>query len=297
MSMRDVPPRPASGGAPTTALTAARGGPPRSRREFLRVGAAALAAGATAACPSPRVEGEPTMNAAPESTRAADGRIAARPGAGKPAGDPPAGDPPAPGLHRLGLAAGRDALLYVPAAYQADRPAPLAVMLHGAGGTAEHGLSLLRAEADAAGLLLLAPPSRRQTWDVLLGGYGPDVTFVDRALAAAFARCAVDAGRVAVGGFSDGGSYALSLGLTNGDLFTHVIALSPGFMAPASLVGKPRCFVSHGTRDAVLPIDRCSRRLVPELRRAGYDVRYDEFDGPHTVPGAIARAAAAWFTA
>ncbi len=230
------------------------------------------------------------MRNAQDTARAADGRLAARPGAGA-----PAADPPAPGVHRMGLGGGRDALLYVPAAYRADRPAPLAVLLHGAGGTAEHGLSLLRDEADAAGLVLVAPPSRRQTWDVLLGGYGPDVAFIDRALAATFARCAVDARRVAAGGFSDGGSYALSLGLTNGDLFTHVIAFSPGFMAPAALVGKPRCFVSHGTRDAVLPIDRCSRRLVPELRRAGYDVQYHEFDGGHTIPPEIGRKAAEWF--
>jgi phospholipase/carboxylesterase len=33
---------------------------------------------------------------------------------------------------------------------------------------------------------------------------------------------------------------------------------------------------------------------VPQLRRAGYDVRYREFDGPHTVPGDIAREALDW---
>ncbi len=50
----------------------------------------------------------------------------------------------------------------------------------------------------------------------------------------------MDAGRVGIGGFSDGASYALSLGLTNGDLFTHVLAFSPGFMRPASQVGRPK---------------------------------------------------------
>jgi phospholipase/carboxylesterase len=170
-------------------------------------------------------------------------------------------------------------------------------MLHGAGGVAEHGMSLVRDLADAAGLLVLAPPARRQTWDVILGRYGPDVTFIDEALAATFHRCAVDARRVAAGGFSDGASYALSLGLTNGDLFTHVMAFSPGFMAPANHVGEPDCYVSHGTRDQVLPIDRCSRRIVPALERAGYEVRYREFDGPHTVPNEIAREAVGWFTA
>lgn len=190
---------------------------------------------------------------------------------------------------------GHGALLYVPAGYDRERPAPLAVMLHGAGGNASHGLRLLADVADTHGLLLLAPASRGGTWDVIGGQYGPDVALIDRALRETFARCAVDPARLAVGGFSDGGSYALSLGLTNGDLFTHVVALSPGFMAAAARQGRPRIFVSHGTRDETLPIAVCSRRLVPALRQAGYDVTYQEFEGPHTVPPRIAALAADWF--
>jgi phospholipase/carboxylesterase len=221
--------------------------------------------------------------------RSAEGRLAARPSTPAPI------HAAAPGLHSLGLARDRDALLYIPTSYRADHGAPLAVMLHGAGGVAQHGISLVEALADSAGLVVLAPPSRRQTWDVILGAFGPDVAFVDEALAATFERCAIDPQRLAVGGFSDGASYALSLGLTNGDLFTHVIAFSPGFMAPAHQVGAPHIYISHGTRDAVLPIDRCSRRLVPVLERAGYDVKYHEFDGPHTIPPDIAREAVEWF--
>ena len=132
---------------------------------------------------------------------------------------------------------------------------------------------------------------------MLIGGYGQDVTAIDRALERTFSSHTVDPARVAIGGFSDGASYALSLGLTNGDLFTHVLAFSPGFAASARRVGSPRIFVSHGTRDAVLPIDRCSRRILPTLRRAGYDVTYREFDGGHAVPPEVAREAADWFAA
>ncbi|HEY2897591.1 MAG TPA: PHB depolymerase family esterase [Gemmatimonadaceae bacterium] len=218
----------------------------------------------------------------------AEGRLAARPSASVPA------RAAAPGLHSLGLARDRDALLYIPASYRAEHAAPLAVMLHGAGGVAQHGISLVEALADAAGLVVLAPPSRQQTWDVIRGAFGPDVAFVDAAIAATFERCAIDPQRLAVGGFSDGASYALSLGLTNGDLFTHVIAFSPGFMAQARQIGAPRFYISHGTRDTVLPIDRCSRRLVPLLEHAGYEVKYHEFDGSHTIPPDIAREAVEW---
>ena len=215
------------------------------------------------------------------------GRLSARPA--RPSGAAPVG------LQPLGLADGRDGLVYVPTGYQPDRPAPMALMLHGAGGNAEGGLAPLQPLADEAGLILLSPASRRQTWDVIAGGYGPDVAFIDRALERTFARYAVDPARVAVGGFSDGASYALSVGITNGDLFTHVLAFSPGFSAPANQAGAPRLFISHGTRDEVLPIDPCSRRIVREVGRAGYDLTYREFDGPHTVPPEIAREAVEWF--
>jgi predicted esterase len=193
------------------------------------------------------------------------------------------------------LDAGRDGLLYVPAGYRPDRPAPLVVMLHGAGGNAQHGLAPLLDRADQAGLILLAPDSRSRTWDMLLGGYGPDIAFVDRALAQTFGRYAVDPTRVAAEGFSDGASYALSIGMTNGDLFTHVMAFSPGFVAPAARRGAPRLYISHGVHDEVLPIDPCSRRIVPMVQRAGYDVRYREFDAGHTVPPEIVGEALTWF--
>ena len=199
------------------------------------------------------------------------------------------------GRQALRLGGTRDGLLYVPTGYSPERAAPLALLLHGAGGHASHSLALLQPFADAPGLILLAPESRRKTWDVILDAYGPDVAFIDRALAQSFQQHAVDPARVAIGGFSDGASYALSLGLTNGHLFTHIIAFSPGFMAPTRQQGSPRLFISHGTDDQILPIGHCSRRIVPQLTRAGYDVRYREFDGPHTVPPAIAREAVAWF--
>jgi phospholipase/carboxylesterase len=131
----------------------------------------------------------------------------------------------------------------------------------------------------------------------VLGRYGPDVEYINRALVWTFERYAVDPARLAVSGFSDGASYALSIGPANGDLFTHVLAFSPGFADLTTRRGTPGIYVSHGTQDTILPIDSCSRRLVPVLRQAGYDVRYDEFEGPHTVPPEIARTALDWLLA
>jgi len=217
-----------------------------------------------------------------------EGRLLARPGSSGHG---------APGLHRLTPDGGRSGLLFVPAAGGAAGPRPLAVMFHGAGGNAQNGLASLMPLAEEMGMLLLATDSADQTWDVIRGGYGPDVQALDRALHETFGRVAVDPDRLAVGGFSDGASYALSMGIMNGDLFTHVIAFSPGFMAPVRQEGAPRLYVSHGTQDRVLPIDRCSRSIVPRVSRAGYDVTYHEFEGGHVVPPDIAREAVDWFLA
>jgi predicted esterase len=109
-------------------------------------------------------------------------------------------------------------------------------------------------------------------------------------------RVRVDAARLAIGGFSDGASYALGLGLANGDLFTHIIAFSPGFIPSRERAGRPKLFITHGTRDNILPIDQTSRSLVRALKQAGYAVEYHEFDGPHTVPAALSRDAFAWLS-
>jgi phospholipase/carboxylesterase len=220
-------------------------------------------------------------------------RLQARPAAGA-----PSTNGLEPGLRQLGLGGGRDGLLYVPprVAEGAAEPAPLIVNLHGAGGHAAAMVAApVLARADAVGALILAPDSRARTWDVLTGGFGPDVAFLDAALRAVFAAAPVDPARLAISGFSDGASYALSVGLGNGDLFSHVLAFSPGFMAPDDQRGEPPIFISHGTVDPVLQIDHCSRALVPLLEQAGYTVSYVEFAGGHEVPPRILDEAFAWF--
>jgi predicted esterase len=205
---------------------------------------------------------------------------------------PPPGTaaPPPAGRSEI-LLDGRPAgLRYVPAT-GARR---LVVLLHGAGGTADAGLNLLRSHADEHRLMLYAPQSAAPTWDVITGGYGPDVHRIQRALDEIHRGQPAFAEPPVIGGFSDGGSYALSLGLTNGDVFDAVLAFSPGFASPTAQADHPAFFVSHGRADAVLPIDRCSRRIVRALRALDHPVHYHEFDGGHTVPAEVIADALRW---
>lgn len=191
-------------------------------------------------------------------------------------------DPYPPGLHTFDGADGEH-LLLVPSDLP-DAPVPLVVYLHGSASDPVRSLPVLEQEAQRLQFLLLVPKSFHYTWDVILGGFGPDVTAIDTMLGRVFTRFPVDPERVVAAGFSDGASYALTLGLLNGALFRRILAYSPGFVVPGEAEGRPSIFVSHGTADPVLPIDRCSRRIVPELRSLGYEVDYREFDGRHEVP-------------
>lgn len=200
-----------------------------------------------------------------------------------------------PGTHPYEVEGERIGLLHVPhAAPEAGKPWALIVLFHGAGADADDVMPLLATPPQREPTLVLAPDSVATTWDLLHGGMGADVWRLDAALEALFADVPVSGECTAVAGFSDGASYALSMGLANGALFQNVIAFSPGFMAPPRIDGRPRVFVSHGTRDRVLAIDRCSRVIVPRLQTAGYDVEYHEFDGGHAIPEPIVERALAW---
>lgn len=201
---------------------------------------------------------------------------------------------PGPGRHRLGLDVGRDGLFYLPKGYAPGSPMPLLIVCHGAGGSAETASGAF-ALADELGFIVLATDAKDWTWDLIIGGLGVDLEFLQRAFKLVLDRCSVDRTRLAISGFSDGATYALSLGIGNGDVFRTIMAFSPGVMEPRDVAGKPRIFISHGTSDSVMPIDDTSRKFVPRLRALGYDVEYREYEGRHTLPPEIRRDAYLWW--
>lgn len=251
---------------------------PISRRNFVRGSLGALA-----------VSGLPGCFKDLTASEEAGPRLTARPGL-------PTRSPVKGSIQDLGLGGSRDGYLYVPESYTEGEPMPLFVAMHGAGGRGRDWQSY-PARAEAHGMIILAPDSRGRTWDVVTSGlFGPDVAFLDDALAYTFDRCSVDPSHIVLAGFSDGASYALSLGVANGDLFTKLIAYSPGFINPGSpITGKPPIFISHGRQDQILSFLYTSTDLVPSLEEAGYDVTFHPFDGNHGVPADVSEAALAWF--
>jgi predicted esterase len=172
---------------------------------------------------------------------------------------------------------------------------PLLLFFHGATQSPQQMLEHLRSLAEEHGVIVLAPASRGVTWDAIRGAPGVDASATQRALAATFERCTVDRRRLAIGGFSDGASYALVLGLPNGDVFTHVLAFSACMMAATGTTSaRPRVFLTHGRADEILPFASCGQRIDRSLRKAGFDVRFEVFAGGHQVPPTVAEAAFRW---
>jgi predicted esterase len=171
------------------------------------------------------------------------------------------------------------------------------VLLHGAGGNAEAFIAPFIAEADLTGHVLVAVDSRKLTWDFAGGTFGPDIAFIDNALTDTFARYRIDPQRVAIGGFSDGATMSLVVGLANGDLFNKVAAWTPGALIKNTHRGEPDVFVSHGIFDPIFPVGPNARVIVSELRKQGYHVEYREFNGAHALPADIMHESMVWLAA
>jgi phospholipase/carboxylesterase len=207
----------------------------------------------------------------------------------------PTKPPLPPGRHNLGLFEQRDYVMVVPEGVDPTQPTPFMVMFHGGGGSAERILPVMKQHAEDKKFLLLVPQSLMPTWDIVIAGNGPDRARLDIALAEVASRFTLDEQRFAFAGHSDGGSYALSNGLCNGDFVTHILAFSAGFMTALHQEGAPYVFIAHGSKDEVTPVETAGRAHAHRLKAAGYDVVYIEYDGPHKSQPHIVEAAAKYF--
>jgi phospholipase/carboxylesterase len=192
-------------------------------------------------------------------------------------------------------------VLYVPECYDASRPWPLVVALHGAGGRGDEFLWTWLREARGRRFLLLAPTSLGATWS--LDAPARDGAALESMIAFVRERWRVDEARVLATGLSDGGTFALLWGLGEGSSASAVAALS-GVLHPANFAlgnlararGR-RVYLAHGSRDWLFPVGLA--RLAREaLERAGADLVYREIeDLSHTYPRDENDRILAWFDA
>lgn len=204
----------------------------------------------------------------------------------------------AEGYTTLGLATPRDGFVYVPTNYDPADPSRLLVLLHGAGSDRSQWMTPeTEAFAESRSVVILAIESRYDTWDAaFLGRYDPDPAFLNLALDWTFERVNVDPNLIAIGGFSDGASEALGIGIANALLFRKIIAFSPSVYLVPFGRGEPDVFVAHGIQDEVVPFAFSRDQVVPRLRANGMEVNFFAFDGNHGMPSHVQAAAFDWLT-
>ncbi len=193
------------------------------------------------------------------------------------------------------------AVLLTPSAIDPQRRYPLITVLHGAGRQDEMLVKACRGEPDARNALFLVPRSIQPTWDLITGGGRPDLDFIEFAYDLIYRRYPVDERRQAMIGYSDGASYALSIGLSNPQIFRAVMAWAAGFVAYDDTFvteddPKPDVLLEYGTHDEVFPFDQVALPMRASLVEAGHRVefRVDE-GGRHWPSGYFQREALDWF--
>lgn len=124
-------------------------------------------------------------------------------------------------------------------------------------------------------------------------------TAVEALLAREKAR-GIDAGRLVLAGFSQGGAIALQAGLRHPERLAGILALSTYLPlrdtveaeAHAASRGVP-IFMAHGTHDPLIPIDR-ARQSRDRLLALGYRVQWREYPMAHAVSLDEIRDVAGW---
>ena len=157
----------------------------------------------------------------------------------------------------------RSWLLHVPAAYSADRPTPVVLLLHGGGGRAasiERSTGGFSALADRHGFIAVYPESRRGHWDdgrETVTDHTDDVAFIGALLDALAAEYRVDARRIYAAGISNGGMMSMRLAC---ELPARIAAIATvGANMPAALAATCRpgravpLVMFAGTADPLMP--------------------------------------------
>ena len=195
-----------------------------------------------------------------------------------------------------------EAIGYIPES--AGPHPPLLVLLHGAGRRADRMIERLASEADARGIVLVAPTSIGVTWDTVSRAEEPqspystlanslarrfitshDADRVEAAIAALAKIVPVDRARTVLAGFSDGATFALAMGMSRNHPFSAVMAWSPGIaIETASPAHGRKVFVSHGRQDPVLSFNTDCAEIVPLIQSEGAVVYFLPFKGGHEMP-------------
>ncbi|MFL5284482.1 MAG: hypothetical protein ACJ8AW_26690 [Rhodopila sp.] len=213
--------------------------------------------------------------------------------------------PPAPdtGVFHAGNETGERGgfSVYVPSWYDAARPMPVIMALHGGSGHGRLFLWNWVPEARARGMIVIAPTAIGSTWSLMQPE--TDSRNLARILDRVRDRWAVDPAHLLLTGMSDGGTFTLLSGVSADSPFTHLAPVAATFHPlllaiadPQRLTGLP-VYLVHGALDWMFPVE-VARTAHRTLAAAGAAVTYREIaDLSHAYPRDEQAAMLDWFMA
>ncbi|MDQ7779416.1 MAG: PHB depolymerase family esterase [Planctomycetota bacterium] len=196
-------------------------------------------------------------------------------------------------LTDLRMASGLNAgfyALHIPEKCLPDKEWPLLVALHSYGGNAADYLNVWKPVADEAGFILVCPQGANK---VKKDSYKWNAQLAEKAVLDSVAdvakRAKIDAKKVYLNGFSQGGALVYMLGLKRPELFTGLLPIAAFYDAErhksllAAAAGKKQSvYIIQGLQDAeTLP---GARQAEKDLTAAGMRVKLAEYDIGHTMP-------------
>ncbi len=191
------------------------------------------------------------------------------------------------------------AYLLTPDEVDPERTYPLVTVLHGAGRQDEALAKAYRDEPQKRDAFFLIARSLGPTWDLISRNDRPDVEFLAWAYDLIWRRYPIDPYRQALLGYSDGASYALSIGLSNPGVFRAIMGWAAGFCVldpNAPEEPKPSVLLEYGTHDQVFSFEKIALPMRAQLEQRGYplEFRVDE-GGKHWPPTDFQQEALDWF--
>ena len=168
----------------------------------------------------------------------------------------------------------REYVLYVPASYDRNKPTPLMISMHGAGGWAvqQRDLSGWNRVADAQGFIVVYPDGVEgvgpRIWHVGRGpGLERDVRFISALIDTIEAAYNIDPTRIYANGLSNGGGMSFALSCTLSDRIAAVGLVAAAQTLPFSWCTdrKPVPMIAfHGTDDPGVPYNGGKTWIAPD---------------------------------
>lgn len=190
--------------------------------------------------------------------------------------------------------AGASAILLTPDEIDPQRRYPLFTVLHGAGRQDEILAKAFRDEPEKRQAFFLIPRSVEPTWDLIASPERADLDFLEYAYDLVYRRYPIDPRKLALIGYSDGASYALSVGLCNSTMFSALMVWAAGFLVldpptaerfrEAIPEPRPQIYLEYGTHDQLFDFQTVALPMRDNLEKSGFDVTFSVDEGGRHMP-------------